>query len=128
MRAQLAESILDVASMIPSGRVLSYSDVGQLLRACGPRMVGNVLARFGSAVPWWRVIRADGTVYEALQERALARYRAEQTSLSWSARSPGTWRVNMSQALWVPTSHELRKLDELAAQLSEDEGRRLDGD
>ena len=40
---------------------MSYSDVASALGRGGPRQVGQALARFGSGVPWWRVLRADGS-------------------------------------------------------------------
>jgi alkylated DNA nucleotide flippase Atl1 len=53
------------------------------------------MARFGGGVPWWRVLRADGTVAPGLERRALARYRAEGTPL----RADGV-RVDMARARW----------------------------
>lgn len=90
-----AEAVLDVVAAIPPGRVLSYGDVAEYLGAGGPRSVGRVLATRGSGVPWWRVLRADGSVVEPLRERAVAAYRAEGTPLA-----PGGARVDMSRARW----------------------------
>lgn len=55
-----AERVLDVADLIPPGRVMTYGDVAEWLGDGGPRQVGRVMALYGSAVPWWRVVRADG--------------------------------------------------------------------
>ena len=41
---------------------MSYGDIAEYLGAGpGPRQVGRVLAVYGGAVPWWRVIHSDGT-------------------------------------------------------------------
>jgi hypothetical protein len=36
-------------------------DIAELVRAGGPRGAGAVMARWGGGVPWWRVVRADGS-------------------------------------------------------------------
>ena len=56
-----ALDVLEVVERIPAGRVMSYGDVAEFLGAGGPRQVGWVMSHFGSDVPWWRVLRADGT-------------------------------------------------------------------
>ena len=55
-----AESVLDLVEQIPPGRVMAYGDVAMVLGG-GARAVGTVMARFGSGVPWHRVIRSDGS-------------------------------------------------------------------
>jgi alkylated DNA nucleotide flippase Atl1 len=90
-----AERVLDVVDRIPPGRVLTYGDVAEYLGEGGARGVGAVMARHGGAVPWWRVLRADGTPAPGLEERAFARYRAERTPL----RRGGT-RVDLGRARW----------------------------
>jgi alkylated DNA nucleotide flippase Atl1 len=57
-----ASSVLDVVDSIPPGRVMSYGDIAEYLGAGrGPRQVGRVMATYGGAVAWWRVIHSDGT-------------------------------------------------------------------
>jgi alkylated DNA nucleotide flippase Atl1 len=85
--------------------VLSYGDIAELLGDGGPRRVGRVLARDGSAVPWWRVLRADGTHDDGIRERALDFLRAEGTAV----RGAGPHgRVDMDRARWVPTGRDLQ--------------------
>ena len=86
--------VLDVVAAIPPGRVLSYGDVAELLGSGGPRSVARVLSRHGGSVPWWRVLRADGTPAPAVAGRALDRYRAEGTPMR------GAERVDMARARW----------------------------
>lgn len=59
---EYAERVLDVAERIPPGRVMTYGDVAEWLQEGGPRQVGRVMALYGGAVPWWRVVRADGVL------------------------------------------------------------------
>jgi alkylated DNA nucleotide flippase Atl1 len=90
-----ALDVLDVVERIPAGRVMSYGDVAEFLGAGGPRQVGWVMSHFGSGVPWWRVLRADGTFLSGHEARALAAYRREKTPLR-----PGEVRVDMRRARW----------------------------
>jgi alkylated DNA nucleotide flippase Atl1 len=53
------------------------------------------MSRFGSDVPWWRVLRAGGAPPQSLEARAIEHYRVEGTPL----RSGGT-RVDLSLARW----------------------------
>ncbi|WP_461030147.1 MGMT family protein, partial [Streptomyces sparsus] len=57
--AEYTERVLEVAELIPPGRVMTYGDVAEWLDEGGPRQVGRVMALHGAAVPWWRVVRAD---------------------------------------------------------------------
>jgi alkylated DNA nucleotide flippase Atl1 len=91
------EEVLDVVEAVPPGRVLSYGDVAELVGRHGPRAVGRALAEYGAAVPWWRVLRADGSPAPPVAERALAHYRAEGTPLRADGR-----RVDMARARWSP--------------------------
>ncbi|MGW1376790.1 MGMT family protein [Streptomyces sp. NPDC002446] len=93
---EYAERVLAVAELIPAGRVMTYGDVAEWLheegppegpRVGGPRQVGRVMALYGGAVPWWRVVRADGRLLPGSELRALAHYRAEGTPLREAARS-----------------------------------------
>jgi alkylated DNA nucleotide flippase Atl1 len=92
-----AEEVLDVVAAIPDGRAVSYGDVARLVGRGGPRQVGTVLGRFGSGVPWWRVVRADGSPAPALALEALRRLRHEGVPLSADGR-----RVDLERARWQP--------------------------
>ncbi len=92
---RFAELVLDVVRLVPPGKVLTYGDVAEYLGEGGPRQVGSVLARHGSGVPWWRVLRADGTPAPQVLERALERYARECTPLR-----PSGDRVDLRLARW----------------------------
>ena len=91
--------VLDVADSIPAGRVMSYGDIAEFLGRGGPRQVGRVMALWGGAVPWWRVVRADGRPLPGHEVEAVARYRAEGTPM----RPGPDGRLDMRRARWVPT-------------------------
>ena len=93
---ELTERVLAVVERIPAGRVLSYGDVATLASAPTPWEVGQVLNRHGDRVPWWRVLRADGTVAPHLRDRQLARLRAEGTPMD-----PYGDGVDLSRARWA---------------------------
>ncbi|MEV7302292.1 MULTISPECIES: MGMT family protein [Streptomyces] len=97
-----AERVLDVADLIPPGRVMTYGDVAEWLGDGGPRQVGRVMALYGSAVPWWRVVRADGALLPGHELRALDRYREEGTPLRGAPRSAEGHlpRLDMKRARW----------------------------
>ena len=58
------ESVLDVVETVPRGSATTYGDVaevvGRRLGRGGPRQVGAALRDSGGAVPWWRVVNAQG--------------------------------------------------------------------
>jgi alkylated DNA nucleotide flippase Atl1 len=64
------EAIFDAVEAIPRGRVSTYGTIGRLV-GVGPRRVARALSAGGGAVPWWRVLRADGTVAEPVRVRQL---------------------------------------------------------
>jgi alkylated DNA nucleotide flippase Atl1 len=92
-----AEAVLDLVDRIPPGHALTYGDVAALLGSGGARAVGTVMARFGSGVPWHRVVRADGRLPSGHEREALRRHRDEGTPLS----SDGT-RLDLGRARWRP--------------------------
>ncbi|WP_371676767.1 MGMT family protein [Streptomyces sp. NBC_01276] len=93
-----AERVLEVAERIPPGRVMTYGDVAEWLGEGGPRQVGRVMALYGGAVPWWRVVRADGVPLPGSERRALERYRTEGTPLRETPS--GEPRLAMRRARW----------------------------
>lgn len=93
------ELVLDVVERIPWGKVMTYGDIAEFLGVGGPRQVGRVMALHGGAVPWWRVIRADGVFLPGHELRAAERYRAERTPLR-----PDGARVDLRRARWTPAA------------------------
>ncbi|MFJ6786202.1 MGMT family protein [Streptomyces angustmyceticus] len=99
---EYAERVLAVAELIPAGRVMTYGDVAEWLEEGGPRQVGRVMALYGGAVPWWRVVRADGRLLPGSELRALAHYRDEGTPLRTAPHAADDHipRLDMRRARW----------------------------
>jgi alkylated DNA nucleotide flippase Atl1 len=97
--SEFADDVLDVVDQIPEGMVMTYGDIAELLGRGGARGVGNVMARYGSDVPWWRVVRAGGGFPLCHEDEALAHYRAEGTPLV-GGQVDGR-RIDLSRARWA---------------------------
>lgn len=61
-----AKTILDRVRRVPPGYVTTYGD----LSPGAPRHAGRVLSETDAAVPWWRVVRSDGTWPKGAEQRA----------------------------------------------------------
>ncbi|MDX6716768.1 MAG: hypothetical protein QOH30_3326 [Baekduia sp.] len=57
--------ILDRIRAIPEGFVRTYGD----LSPGAPRLTGTVLRISDANVPWWRVVRADGSLAKGARQR-----------------------------------------------------------
>ncbi len=90
--ADVDEAVYDVVESIPAGRVSTYGAVGRLV-GVGPRRVARALSQGGAAVPWHRVVRADGTAAEPVRARQLALLAAEGVPVRRQ-------RVDLAAVLW----------------------------
>jgi hypothetical protein len=68
------------------------------------------MASSPSATPWWRIIRADGTLPPILAEQGLAAWITENTPLKGQ-------RVDMSHARWQPDDAQWEQIQSLKAAL-----------
>ncbi|MEO9180728.1 MAG: MGMT family protein, partial [Acidimicrobiales bacterium] len=75
--ADFVESVLEIVNAIPAGRVMTYGEVAAVLGSRGARAVGLIMSRYGSELPWWRVVRAGGHPPQGHETRALEQYWAE---------------------------------------------------
>ncbi len=99
------QAVLEVVRTIPPGRVMTYGDVAdeigdhadlaEATGSYGARMVGQVMARYGSGVAWWRVIRATGQPPRFHEEQAWTYYIDEGTPLIGTQES---YRVDLNRA------------------------------
>ncbi len=74
--ADVDEAVYDAVEAIPPGRVSTYGAIGRLV-GVGPRRVARALSQGGGAVPWHRVLRADGSAAAPVRVEQLARLAAE---------------------------------------------------
>jgi alkylated DNA nucleotide flippase Atl1 len=86
------EAVFDVVERIPPGRVSTYGAIGRLI-GIGPRRVARALSSGGGAVPWYRVVRADGTAAEPVRVEQLALLAAEGVPVRGG-------RVDLGAVLW----------------------------
>ncbi len=89
------EHVMELVRAIPPGHVMTYGEVAAALGTRRARSVGTIMARCGPGVPWWRVIRAGGLPPRGLEERALAHYLGEGTSLTWLGDG---YRIDLARA------------------------------
>lgn len=61
-----ADTILARVHRVPPGYVTTYGD----LSPGAPRHAGRVLAQTAAEVPWWRVVRSDGTWAKGTRQRS----------------------------------------------------------
>jgi len=61
------EAIVERIRDIPRGHVQTYGDIDPI----APRLVGRVLATTHDDLPWFRVVRADGTIPKGERQRNL---------------------------------------------------------
>jgi alkylated DNA nucleotide flippase Atl1 len=103
------DQVIAMVESIPPGQVMTYGDIAHILtaraeragidEAYGPRMVGFVMSRFGSTMPWWRVIRSSGHPPRFHQDGARPHYEAEQTPL---IETTETYRIDLRRARFLP--------------------------
>jgi methylated-DNA-protein-cysteine methyltransferase-like protein len=101
---ELSEALVLAAGLVPPGRAISYGGLAGLLGAGGPRQAGRAMSMAPDGTPWWRIVRADGTLPASLSARAAPHYRAERTPLKGTAgpddgAGPS---VDLAAALWAP--------------------------
>ena len=58
--------VIEAVRAIPEGFVRTYGDVSP----GAPRFTGTVLRTTDADLPWWRVVRADGSLAKGSRQRA----------------------------------------------------------
>lgn len=121
---ELAEALVLAAQLVPPGRAISYGGLAGLLGAGGPRQAGRAMSGAPDGTPWWRIVRADGSLPARLSARAAPHYRQEDTPLTGHPRTatPGHddgphLRVDLARARWDPDEADLSVLVELRRRL-----------
>lgn len=93
------EEVLAFVERIPAGRVVTYGLIADHLAGAGlrggARQVGRVMALEGAAVPWWRVVRANGSLPPHLMLDAQKEWSREKTPVKRG-------RVDVAEAVWHP--------------------------
>jgi alkylated DNA nucleotide flippase Atl1 len=95
-REEYVERVLTIVERVPPGRVTTYGAIAGHIGVGGPRQVGQVMALHGGSVPWWRVVRADGSLPPSNLDEAHQLHLSEGTPLRASRR------VDLREAYWQP--------------------------
>jgi methylated-DNA-protein-cysteine methyltransferase-like protein len=91
-RGSFVQAVRRVVRAIPRGRTLSYSEVAlRAGKSRGARAVVRALHVLDD-VPWWRVIRADGTLAKEVAHEQAQLLLAEGTQRP-TAKSPRRTRA-----------------------------------
>ena len=83
---EFVEAVLTMVERIPPGRVSTYGAIAEALGDRGPRSVGRVMSTYGGSVPWWRVVRADGSLPPSHDDEARIHYLEEGTAFRPTGR------------------------------------------
>lgn len=67
---ELTQAVCAVLNVVEPGFVTTYGAVGRQL-GISPRDAGRAVANVPDDVPWWRVVRADGTTAACRGGRAV---------------------------------------------------------
>lgn len=82
MDPDYVEEVLSLVEQVPRGQVTTYGALARAVGRGGPRQVGRVMALHGDAVPWWRVVHADGSPATCHDGTAASHLRREGTSIN----------------------------------------------
>lgn len=96
------QAVVEIVAAIPPGSVMTYGDVAWTFGRPGARAVGMVLRYHGSALPWWRVVRAGGHPPTGHEASARTHYEAEGTPLLPATTAAG-YRIDLARAAWSPS-------------------------
>lgn len=97
LRDDLVERVLVAVECVPAGSVVSYGDIAALT-GTGPRIVGRVMALYGSEVCWWRITNAAGRLPTHLLAEAARHWGAEgiQVQASGAGCAIRTYRADLT--------------------------------
>jgi alkylated DNA nucleotide flippase Atl1 len=97
--AEYVEAVLSTVERIPPGRVMSYGAIAEYLHdrfgRGSARRVGTIMATYGSAVPWHRVVAGNGRLPPGHEAEARRRLVAEGVLMRGV-------RVPMVEHAWWP--------------------------
>ncbi len=79
MDEAFSEAVLQLVESVRPGRVVTYGLIADRLGRAGPRQVGAVMSRDGHSVPWWRCVRANGSLPAYLMIEAQQHWLEEGT-------------------------------------------------
>jgi methylated-DNA-protein-cysteine methyltransferase related protein len=112
------QAIHDAIAAIPPGRVASYGEIAARAGLPGrARLVGRLLREAGeaAALPWHRVLRANGTLAFAPRSRAFLEQKRRLAAEGVSLRGNRVdlprfgWQRDLDAELWAPPAPPARR-------------------
>lgn len=103
------EAVYRALEAVPAGRVTSYGKVAALLGLTSPRRPAAAMTRAPDGLPWWRMVRSDGTLPAALRLRAEPHWDEEGTSHEGGRVRPC--------AFWQPDADDVAALMDRVGRL-----------
>jgi methylated-DNA-protein-cysteine methyltransferase-like protein len=100
----MQDRIYLVVRQIPAGKVSTYGDIAAIVGNCTARMVGYAMAAANDAVPWHRVINAQGKISprgDGLGEQ-IQRTRLEEEGIGFNSDG----KINLRLVRWLGPSVE----------------------
>ncbi|MGO1320235.1 MAG: MGMT family protein [Galactobacter sp.] len=73
------EAVYRLLELVPSGSVVSYGSAAAELGLGTARRPASAMTRAPQGLPWWRMVRADGSLPPQLAARAEGEWRREGT-------------------------------------------------
>lgn len=108
---ELNDAVCAVLETISPGQVATYGDVARQV-GITPRLAGREVGRVPDDVPWWRVVRADGTPADCRGGTAAARLASEGVPIKNCrvdlARARNSGGAGVPSALPTPAEHQER--------------------
>jgi methylated-DNA-protein-cysteine methyltransferase-like protein len=102
--SSFVELVASVVRAIPKGQTLSYAGVAlRANRPGGARQVVRAL-RDLKGVPWWRVIKSDGTVAKEMVAKQAPRLRREGVEVVGRRVRPAAWSGGAARRRRAPGS------------------------
>src|SRR5690348_3374459 len=96
---EYVDEVLALVERIPPGRVMAYGAIAEYLAErsgrVSARRIGSIMARYGGAVAWHRVVASDGRLVSPSRAEARNLLEREGTPM----RAGG---VDMPRAAWWP--------------------------
>ena len=94
------QTIYDVVSQIPPGKVATYGQVAKIVGRCTPRMVGYAMAAlpWGAEVPWQRVINCKGEI--SVRAHGDGSTRQRKLLMAEGIRFDSRGRVDFKKVRW----------------------------
>jgi methylated-DNA-protein-cysteine methyltransferase related protein len=101
--AEYVEAVLATVESIPPGRVMSYGAIAEYLfprfQRGSARRVGTIMAQYGGAVAWYRVVNGSGRFPPGHELKARRRLEAEGMVILGP-------RVSMARYAWWPDEQD----------------------